>query len=144
MSADYVRTQLTAAVAPILVPFGFTFFETINRAHKAGQLPKAGWYTVDFIPAIDDPVSLGSPQLFRESGSCVVAIFTAQDITDTEAADAAEVVRDAMVHFQVADAAGNSLRVIDCGPPNDADGGDFRGAWYAMTVDLRYQYDRFR
>jgi hypothetical protein len=144
MSADYVRTQLTAAIAPILVPLGFTFFETINRAHRAAELPKPGWYTVDFVPATAPPISLGTPQLFRETGSCVVVIFTAQDITDTDAVDAAEVVRDAMVHFQVADVAGNSLRVLDCGPPNDADGGDFRGAWYAITVDIAYQYDRLR
>jgi len=143
MSADYVRTQLTAAIAPILVPTGFQFFETINEAHATKELPSR-WYTVEFVPATAPPISLGTPQLFRETGSCVVVIFTAQDITDTDAVDAAELVRDAMVHFQVADVAGNSLCVLDCGPPNDADGGDFRGAWYAITVDIAYQYDSLR
>jgi hypothetical protein len=47
------------------------------------------------------------------------------------------------VHFVKADTAGNFVRVLDCSPPTDADGGDFRGAWYVITVGVRYQFDRF-
>lgn len=142
MSADYVRTAFREVVPPLLTGAGFTFFESVNEAHATNELPPR-WFTLDFTPSDDSPAALGQPQLFRESGSCVIAIFTAQNIEDTTAVDAAEIVRQALVHYSKADASGNYVRVLDCGPPTDSDGGDFRGAWYVITVDVRYQFDRF-
>jgi hypothetical protein len=57
--------------------------------------------------------------------------------------DGAEVIRVQLSNWQQADALGNSLRVLDCGPPNNAYGGDFRGAWFAVSVAVRYQFDAF-
>lgn len=142
MSAEYVRAGFREVVPPLLTAETFAYFESVNEAHATKELPPR-WFTLDFTPSDDAPAALGQPQLFRESGSCVIAIFTAQDIQDATAVEAAEIVRQALVHYVKADATGNHLRVIDCGPPRDADGGDFRGAWYVITVDVRYQFDRF-
>jgi hypothetical protein len=142
MSADYVREAFREVVPPLLTGAGFTFFESVNEAHATKELPPR-WFTLDFTPNDDAPAALGQPQLFRESGACTIAIFTAQDIQDATAVDAAEIVRQALVHYTKADVTGNFLRVLDCSPPTDADGGDFRGAWYVITVTVRYQFDRF-
>lgn len=142
MSAQYVRSAFREVVPPLLTDEDFTYFESVNEAHATKELPPR-WFTLDFVPNDKPPAALGQPQLFRETGTCVIAIFTAQDINDTSGVAAAEEVRRALVHYVKADAQGNFLRVTECGPPTDADGGDFRGAWYALTVDARYSFDSF-
>jgi hypothetical protein len=141
MSAEAVREAFRQKIAGMLEPDGFTYFETINEATSSKELPPR-WYTLDFIPADDSRISLGIPALFRESGTVLVAIFTAQQIEDTTAVAAAETVRTELANWQVTSALGQYLRVLEAGPPNDLDGGDFRGAWYGITVDLRYTFDR--
>lgn len=141
MSAQYVRDAFREKVPPLLTDESFEYFESVNDAHATKELPPR-WFTLDFVAPQDGPAALGQPQLFREQGTCVIAIFTTQDIQDTEGVRAAEIVRQELVHYMKADAGGNFLRVLDCGPPTDADGGDFRGAWYVLTVDVRYAFDR--
>ena len=137
MSAAYVRQEIRAKVATALpAPWGFV--ESINLAANAETLPSR-WYTLDFPPASDQRIALGSPGLFRESGGPVVFVFTEQQLGDAAAAEAAELVRGALVNWH--DETGH-LRVLACGPPTDLDGGDFRGAWYGQSVEVRYEFDR--
>ena len=136
MSALYVRAELRAAVSALLP--GFVFVESVNLAERTADLPDR-FYTLDFVAADDTRISLGVPALFRETGAARVMIFTPQQIGDADALAACETVRAAMCNY--ADASG-SLRVLDAGPPTDLDGGDFRGSFYGLTVDLRYQFDR--
>ena len=139
MSSDYVRTMFREAVEDLLTSYAFTFIETINRARAASELP-IRWYTLDFPAASSQRIGLGVPSLFRESGSAIVILFTEQQITDATVTAAAEVIREQLTNWR--DASGQ-LRVLDAGPPSDLDGGDFRGAWYGVGVDLRYQFDHF-
>lgn len=138
MSSSYVREQFRARVATLLVPEGFAFVESINLAESTAELPEK-WFTLDFLPADDQRISLGVPTLFRESGAVSVAIFIPQQGTDSEATAAADVVRSAFCNWT--DATGN-LRVQDAQPPQELDGGDFRGSFYGMLVDIRYTFDR--
>jgi hypothetical protein len=138
MSGAYVREQIRAQVATAL-PAPWMYVESINQAQDARTLPSQ-WYTLDFPPADDQRISLGVPALYRESGVPVVSIFTAQQLGDALAVNAAELVRQALLSWQH-DATGH-LRVLACGPPAELDGGDFRGAWYGQSVDVRYEFDR--
>jgi len=140
MSAQAVRTAFRDALSPLLVPDGFEFVESINKAETTKTLPTK-WYTLDFLPSDDSRAALGVPALFRESGRVTVLIFTAQNIFDTDAVAAAEVVRAAMCNWF--DSTGN-IRVNAAQPPVDLDGGEFRGSFYGITVDLLYQFDRFQ
>lgn len=137
MSSPQVRSAFRERVQSLLA--GFTYVESINRAEPPKDLP-AQWYTLDFIGAVDERIALGRPSLFRESGDAIVALFSAQQIGDGPVTDAAQTLRDLMANWR--DDTGQ-LRVQDVGPPLDLDGGDFRGAWYAVTVDVRYTFDRF-
>jgi hypothetical protein len=138
MSSAYVRDQFRAQLQTMLVAQGFTYFESINEAHRTQELPLK-WYTVDFAPSDLQPISLGVPALYRETGGVSVAIFIEQNVTDADATEAADEVRTAFIHWH--DDTGN-LRVISVQPPQDLDGGDFRGAFYGMSVDVLYQFDR--
>jgi len=138
MSSAYVRDSFRTKVATLLVAEGFEFIETINLAESTGELPPK-WFTLDFLPADDTRMSLGVPALFRETGAVTLAIFTPQHERDTEAIAAADVVRSALCNW--IDTTGN-LRVHDAQPPADLDGGDFRGSFYGVTVDIRYSFDR--
>jgi len=139
MSAATVRDAFRTKLDTLLVPFGFAFVESINKAEATRDLPD-NWYTLDFMPASDDRISLGVPALFRETGRVAVAIFTPQQIEDEDAVDAAEIVRTEMANWF--DPTGH-IRVNSAQPPTDMDGGDFRGSFYGITVDLAYTYDRF-
>jgi hypothetical protein len=139
VSADAVRDAFRAAVAPLLAPT-FTYVESVNLAESTKDLPP-NWYTLDFLPATDNRISLGLPALFREQGRVVVLIFTPHQTQDASAVDAAETVRAAMANWF--DPTG-MIRVEAAQPPTDLDGGDFRGAFYGITVDLLYAYDRFQ
>ena len=138
MSSSYVRDEFRTKVSGLLTAQGFAFVETINLAEATADLP-ARWYTLDFLPADDARLSLGVPTLFRETGAVMIAIFSPQNETDNDAVTAADVVRSAMCNW--VDATGN-LRVQDAQPPQDLDGGDFRGSFYGVTVDVRYTFDR--
>ncbi len=139
MSADTVRDAFRAQLSTLLVADGFEFVESVNLAETTKNLPEY-WYTLDFLPASDNRISLGVPALFRETGRCTVAIFTPHQTQDAVAVDAAEKVRAAMSNWF--DATG-MLRVDSAQPPADMDGGDFRGAFYGIAVDLSYTFDRF-
>lgn len=139
MSAQVVREAFRQKIAGLLGGEGFDFFESINLAHSTKDLPPR-WYTLDFVPSDDSRISLGVPALFRESGIVTVAVFSEQNIEDANAVAAAEVIRAQMCNWF--DDSGQ-IRVLEAQPPVDLDGGDFRGAFYGITVDLRYQYDRF-
>ena len=139
MSANAVRDAFRAKLDTLLVPDGFAFVESINKAESTQNLPD-NWYTLDFMPSSDERISLGVPGLFRESGRCSVAIFTPQQIEDEDAVDAAEIVRAEMANWF--DPTG-MIRVTSAQPPTDMDGGDFRGSFYGIAVDLTYTYDRF-
>jgi hypothetical protein len=141
MSSQPVRDRFRARLATLLTPLGFTYVESVNLAEPASELP-ARWYTLDFGAAGDERLSLGIPTLFRETGSASALIFTQQQIGDAEAGAAAQRLRDALANWHEANADGDFFRILDCSPPSDLDGGDFRGAWYALSVDLRYQFDR--
>jgi len=140
MSAAAVRDAFRAQVSGLLAPDGFEFVESINHAETTKSLP-SNWYTLDFLPASDSRISLGVPALFRESGRVAVAIFTPHQTLDQSAVDAAETVRAAMANWT--DPTG-FIRVLAAQPPTDLDGGDFRGSYYGITVDLLYQYDRMQ
>lgn len=139
MSASAVRTAFRTKLNGLLAPDGFTYVETINLATPSALLPNK-YYTLDFPGSTERPISLGVPTLFREEGRCVVAILIPHQTQDTDAVDAAESVRDEMTHF--VDATG-MVRVLSAQPPTDMDGGDFLGAFYRVTVDLLYAFDRF-
>lgn len=139
MSASAVRDAFRAKLDTLLVPEGFAYIESINKAEATRDLPDR-WYTLDFMPASDDRISLGVPALFRETGRCAVAIFTPQQIEDADAVNAAEIVRAEMANWF--DPTGH-IRVGTAQPPADMDGGDFRGSFYGISVDLAYTYDRF-
>jgi hypothetical protein len=139
MSAGPVRSAFRAALDTLLVPDGFAFVESINKAESTKNLPDR-WYTLDFQVASDDRISLGIPALFRESGRCTVAVFTPHQIEDQDAVGAADIVRTQMANWF--DPTG-MIRVTTAQPPADLDGGDFRGSFYGITVDLLYTYDRF-
>ena len=141
MSSASVRELLRARIDGLLAPQSFIYVESINRATAASLLPPQ-WYTLDFAPAGDERMSLGVPTLFRESGTASVLLFTEQQKGDAPATSAAELLRNSMANFRERDAAG-AFHVLDASPPNDLDGGDFRGAWYGMSVEIRYQFDRF-
>jgi hypothetical protein len=140
VSAAAVRAAFRDQVSGLLVPFGYEFVESINRAETTKTLPDY-WYTLDFLPASDNRISLGVPALFRETGRVAVAIFNPQQTQDTAGIDAAEIVRAAMANWF--DATG-AIRVLTAQPPTDLDGGDFRGSYYGVTVDLLYQFDRMQ
>jgi len=140
MSAAYVREAFRTQVSGLLDAEGFTYVESVNLAESTKDLPPH-WYTLDFLPATDVRISLGVPGLFRESGRVVVLIFTPQQVLDTDAVAAAEIVRAAMANWF--DPTG-MIRVETAQPPVDLDGGDFRGSFYGITVDLIYQFDRFQ
>jgi len=139
MSAQAVRDAFRAKVDGLLAPDGFAYFESVNKAETTKDLP-ANWYTLEFPPASDNPISLGRPTLFREQGQCRVAIYTPHQTEDTAGVDAAETVRAEMSNWF--DPTG-MLRVMSAQPPMDIDGGDFRGSFYGIAVDLVYQFDRF-
>lgn len=137
MSSAYVRQEFRAKLAALL-PSPWEFIESINVVADRESLP-ARWYTLDFPPADEQRISLGTPGLYRETGAPLVFVFTEQALGDAIAAAAAELVRDALINWT--DASGQ-LRVLACAPPSELDGGDFRGAWYGQTIDVRYQFDR--
>jgi hypothetical protein len=139
VSAQAVRTAFRAKVAGLLAPDGFAYFESVNRAESTQHLPP-NWYTLEFPPASDTPISLGRPTRFRESGQCRVAIYTPHQTEDTAGVDAAEKVRAEMSAWF--DPTG-MLHVLSAQPPMDIDSGDFRGSFYGIAVDLVYQFDRF-
>lgn len=139
MSAGPVRDAFRAAVSALLPP-PFAFVESVNRAESTKDLPP-NWYTLDFLPGADQRISLGLPALFRETGRVVVLIFTPQQELDITAVAAAETVRAAMANWF--DPTG-MIRVEAAQPPTDLDGGNFRGSFYGITVDLLYQYDRLQ
>jgi hypothetical protein len=139
VSANPLRDAFRAALSSLLVPDGFLYVESINQAESTRDLPNQ-WYTLDFLPATDSRISLGKPTLFRELGRCSVAIFTPQQTFDDAAVTAAEKVRQSMANWT--DPTG-MIRVESAQPATDMDGGDFRGAFYGITVDLMYAYDRF-
>lgn len=136
MSAPFVRDAFRAAV-PLVLPPDFLFVESINLAERTENLP-AQYATLDFLPASNERIALGRPSLERETGTCVVLLYSPQQTGDTETAEAAQLICDAMGNFAL-----GSLRVLDAGPPSDLDGGDFRGSFYGMSVGLRYQWDHF-
>ena len=138
MSAASVRSAFRDAVSTLLVAQGFAFVESVNQAESTKNLPDK-WYTLDFFASDDQRIALGIPALFRESGRVTVLIFTPQQIFDTDAVAAAEIVRAAMCNWF--DDTGQ-IRVLAAQPPIDLDGGDFRGSFYGITVDLAYQFDR--
>lgn len=138
MSSSYVRDQFRAKVSGLLGPEGFTFVESINLAETTGELPDK-WFTLDFLPSDDTRISLGVPTLFREVGAVTVALFTPQQEGDSAAVNGADAVRAAMCNWH--DLTG-FLYVQDAQPPQDLDGGDFRGSFYGVTVDIRYTFDR--
>lgn len=138
MTHAAVRAEFRAAVQLVLVPLGFAWFESLNHAERTANLPKR-WYTLEFLSGDDQRASLGVPTLMRETGSCVVQIYTEQQITDVAATSAADQVREVFTNWRTA----FGLRVLECSPPSDLDGGDFRGSFYGVGVDVRYQFDRF-
>jgi len=138
MSAQSVREAFRAKLSTLLVPDGFVFVESINQAESTKTLPQK-WYTLDFLASDDIRLSLGIPALFRESGRVTVIIFTPQQTFDSEGVAAAEHVRAELCNWF--DDTGN-IRVLSANPPIDLDGGDFRGSFYGITVDLSYQFDR--
>jgi hypothetical protein len=137
MSSAYVRAQFRAAVAASL-PAPWVYVESIN-VQRVAELPPQ-WFTLDFPPADVQPISLGRPALYRESGAPSITVATPQALGDALALAGAELVRTALIHF--VDATGH-LRVLTCSPPTELDGGDFFGAWYRQTIDVRYQFDDF-
>jgi hypothetical protein len=137
MSSEYVRAQFRTVLALALPP-PWEFIESINLADEREELPLQ-WFTVAFGLASEDAISLGTPSLWRETGSPLVVLFTEQQIGDATALAAAELLRAALLHF--VDDTGQ-LRVLACSPPMELDGGDFRGAWYRQGVEVRYQFDR--
>jgi hypothetical protein len=139
MSAAIVREAFRQKIAGLLTAQGYEFFESVNLATSTKELPPR-WYTLDFVPSDDARISLGQPALFRESGQVTVAVFSEQNVEDSNAVAAAEIIRSQMCNWF--DPTG-AIRVLEAQPPTDADGGDFRGAFYGINVDLRYQYDRF-
>ena len=141
MSSAPVRSLMRARIDGLLAPLSFEFIESINRASSAAELPPQ-WYTLDFLAAGDERIALGIPSLMRESGVASVLLFSPQQQGDASVIDAAQLLRNAMGNYRQSDAAGAYFRILDAAPPNDLDGGDFRGAWYAVSVDLRYQFDR--
>lgn len=138
MSANYVREQFRAAAQAVLVPLGFAWFESVNLAQKSGDLPLK-WFTLDFAVADESRASLGVPSLMREQGTAALQIFIEQQTTDNDATSAADMARDAFTNW--ADVTGN-LRVLECMPPADMDGGDLRGAFYGVFVGVHYAFDR--
>jgi len=138
MSSEAVRAAFRTRVATLLEP-QFTWQESVNIASESKTLPMR-WYTLDFIVADIQRIALGRPSLMRESGSVRVMIYTEQQIGDTPASAAAFTIFNALCNWSEL---GGHLRVMDAAPPNDMDGGDIRGAWYAQSVDTRYQYDSF-
>jgi len=139
MSHAYVRQQFRAAVQLVLPPLGFQWFESINLATRTQNLPRR-WYSMEFLGADDQPITLGVPQLNRETGTCSVQIYTEQQITDEAGTDAAETLREAFALWH--DVSGH-LRITECEPATDVDGGDFRGSFYGLAVGLRYSFDHF-
>jgi len=138
MSNPVVRSEIRARFEQVLAPLAFEYVDSINLATGTGELP-AQWYTINFIASADDRITLGIPSLFRELGVASAFLFTPQQIGDALGTSAAQLLRDALANWSSAD---GQLRVLDCTPPADVDGGDFRGAWYALSVDVRYQFDR--
>jgi len=138
MSSQPVREAFRQKIAGLLDAEGFEFFESVNKAESTKELPQR-WYTLDFAVAGDQPKSLGVPRLFREEGTVTVLIFTEQNIQDTDAVAAAEVIRAATCNWNAL--AGN-LHVQQAGPPADIYGGDFRGSFYGVQVDIGYNFDR--
>lgn len=135
MSSADVRAAFRARVATLLP--GFIYVESFNVAEPSKDLP-ARFFSLDFAAASDERIGLGRPSWFRESGAVGVLVNTEQMIGDTEATTAADVVRRALCNW--ADLGGH-LRVLDCSPPADIDGGDMAGAWYRLSVSARYQFD---
>jgi hypothetical protein len=140
MSTEYVRAQFRAVLANAL-PLPWVFVESINTAYGEAELP-VQWVTLDFPPVDEQRISLGSPGLFRESGAPQLLIFTAQQLGDGLAVQAAEQLRTVFLNWKH-DASGH-LRVLSCSPPQDLDGGDFRGAWFGESVDIRYEFDSIK
>lgn len=134
MSSEAVRAAFRAKVATLLEP-QFVWQESVNVARESKALPMR-WYTLDFIIADMQRISLGRPSLMRESGSVRVMIYTEQQIGDVPATAAALTIFGALCNWE-----SGHLRVLDAAPPNDMDGGDMRGAWFAQSVDTRYQFD---
>jgi hypothetical protein len=137
MSSEYVREQFRTLLAGALPP-PWQWLDSINRAEAREDLPPQ-WFSVQFNTAQDDPISLGRPALWRETGAPLVVLFTEQQIGDAIALEAAELLRAAVLHF--VDVTGH-MRILACSPPVEIDGGDFRGAWYRQGVEVRYQFDR--
>jgi hypothetical protein len=138
MSAALVRSTFRDQLSTLLGADGFAFIESINHAESTKNLPFK-WYTLDFLASDDSRMSLGMPALFRETGRVTVLIFTPLQTLDTDGIAAAEKVRAALCNFF--DDTGN-LRVLAAEPPTELDGGDYRGSFYGITVDLAYQFDR--
>jgi hypothetical protein len=140
MSASIVRSAFRAKIAGLLAAQNFEFVESVNLAESTKELPSR-WYTLDFAVSGDHRLSLGVPALFREQGSVSVVIFTEQNVHDTDAVAAADVIRAAMCNWS---AEGGHLRIQQAGPPTDLDGGDFRGSFYGILVDIGYTFDRIQ
>ena len=138
MSSASVRAAFRTQVAGLLSGSGFDFIESVNRAESVTELPQR-WYTLDFAVAGDQRMSLGVPTLFREQGTVTVVIFTEQNIEDAAATNAAEVVRAALANWNALD---GHLHVQQAAPPADLAGGDFRGSFYGVMVDIGYTFDR--
>lgn len=135
MSSLNVRSAFEAAWA-ILLP-NLTLYATINEEPDRNAMPDQ-WATVDYLPAGDPPISLGNPGCFREAGVILVVAFVLSGQGDTQAVTLADQIRDTFRNWK--DPTG-AIKINEAAPPESDAASD--GRWFAASISLTYQYDRY-
>ena len=124
---DAFRASWSTAVPDI------DFYETVNDDPDHSTIP-ALWATAEFQSYNDEPITLGNPACYRETGIITVVLATTAGIGDDDLLVAAEKVRDAYRHWRSGD-----IRVVQVDPPLNEGFSD--GNYYIMDVDISYVYD---
>lgn len=135
MSSLQVRQSFEAAWAALLPALPLN--DTINVEPDRSVLPD-NWATVDYIPSNDQRRSLGPKSCWREEGVILAVVFVLPGFGDTQAVTLADQVRDAFRDWQ--DTV-NDIRIVQADPPESDGASD--GRWFAASVSLAYQYDRY-
>ncbi len=135
MSNDAVREAFRQALTSTFP--GVPYVESITTRVDNAGLPDL-WQSLQFIAASDDAVTIGKPAWWRELGIARVWVVGKAGTGDAAAVQQADMVNNALRRFT---ALNEGLKVMSTSPPQNAAESD--GRWFLVSVDLRYQYDRF-
>ena len=133
MSSTQVRASFRGALQAAFP--AVEYVETVGSRVNNLTLSSL-WQTMEFIPNADDPVSIGDPCCWRETGVARVWVGAATGSGDVALTTQADAVLGVFRRYR--DAA-IQLRVMSATPVTTS--GESDGRWLLGYIDLSYQRD---